>query len=112
MKKIIPLLFLIFILTSCSQKSNENVMNDIAMGNEEIMPVARQQLKSSAPPPAPPTETKEVVKKKIIKDGRLGLKVQDINSAKAGIDALVKNYEGYRKNTKDFFVDFTASAFL
>jgi hypothetical protein len=109
MKKIIPLLFLICILTSCSQKSNEKVMNDVAMGNEEIMPVARQQLKSPAPPPAPPIETKEVVKKKIIKDGRLGLKVQDIKSAKAGVDALVKNHEGYYANENFNNTDFELS---
>lgn len=51
-------------------------------------------------PPPPPVKKQEVIKKKIIKDGRLGLKVDDIEKAKAQIDTLVKAYDGYYSNER------------
>lgn len=100
MKKILPLIMLIIIIVSCSQKREEAAMNDMAMVEEKAaMPLTRQQLESPAPPQEPtPVEVREVVKKKIIKDGRLGIEVKDIQTAKARIDEMVKSHEAYYAN--------------
>jgi PBP1b-binding outer membrane lipoprotein LpoB len=100
MKKILPLIMLIIIIISCSQKREEAAMNDMAMVEEKAaMPLTRQQLESPAPPQEPtPVEVREVVKKKIIKDGRLGIEVKDIQTAKARIDEMVKSHEAYYAN--------------
>jgi len=65
---------------------------------EEIMPITRQQEIAPPPPPIPPVNNKEVVKKKIIKDGRIGLKVTDLELTKARVDSLVKRHDAYYSN--------------
>jgi hypothetical protein len=109
MKKILSFLALILILAACSGKEDEQVISDTFAGNEEIVPMTRQQFKSPAPPPASPVETREVIKKKIIKDGRLGIKVQDIGKAKSHTDELVKKYDGYYANENFNNSDFELS---
>ncbi|MDD4144815.1 MAG: DUF4349 domain-containing protein [Prolixibacteraceae bacterium] len=110
MKKIIPLLVLILIIQSCTQNQDGKVMDEIAGGQEEIMPLARKQLNSPPPPrEIPLADTKEVVKKRIIKDGRLGLKVPDLENAKSRVDELVKNHDGYYANENFNNSDFESS---
>jgi len=95
MKKIIQLLFISLLAASCHQKPSLEGYNGADMFLEqEIAPVTRQESVS----PAPPLKTKEVVKKKIIKDGRIGLKVTDLELTKARIDSLVKKYDSYYSN--------------
>ncbi len=98
MKKTLPFLALLLIMAACSRTGDEQLMSDTYAGNEEIAPMTRQQLKSPAPPSPTPVEHREVIKKKIIKDGRLGIKVQDLGSAKKSVDELVKKYDGYYAN--------------
>jgi hypothetical protein len=54
-------------------------------------------------------ETTEVNKKKIIKDGRLGIKVTELEKTKSRIDTLVKNNGGYYANENFNNTDYEAS---
>ncbi len=94
MYRILPIWIFVVLISSCNQNQNDAVMYDIAEVNEEIIPVTRQ---SQSPPPAPPDiiEKQEVIKKKIIKDGRLGIRVAELENAKFRIDTLLKNQGGY-----------------
>jgi len=97
MKKIIALLDLTVIIISCQQKQANEVMLDMA-GVEEEMNSAVRQAPDVPAPPAPPVEKpeiQEVNKKKIIKDGRMGLKVTDLEKTKTRIDTLVRSFGGY-----------------
>lgn len=97
MKKIIALLALTVLIISCQQKQANEVMLDMA-GVEEEMNSAVRQAPDVPAPPAPPVEKpeiQEVNKKKIIKDGRMGLKVTDLEKTKTRIDTLVRSFGGY-----------------
>ncbi len=101
MKKSIYLILLsIAMLTACHQKqsySETAAFADMAM-EEEIMPITRQQEVAPPPPPTPPLKSQDVVKKKIIKDGRIGLKVADLKITKVRVDSLVKIHDAYYSN--------------
>lgn len=97
-KNIISLFFLVVLIQSCGEASYDKNANDfVGAVEEEIVPVA---MPHDVAPPPPPVKKQEVIKKKIIKDGRLGLKVDDIEKAKAQIDTLVKAYDGYYSNER------------
>jgi hypothetical protein len=96
MRKILTL-FVLAILISCNQKQAEN--DSYALGNveEEMIPVTRETA-DIPPPPIAKIEKQEEVRKKIIKDGRLGLLVSELEKTKSRIDILVKNNGGYYAN--------------
>ena len=97
MNKIFPIWILAIMISSCHQKQDEKVMYDMAVFEEETSPISRQASKA---PPAPfdIIEQQEVIKKKIIKDGRLGIEVKELQGAKDNVDSLVKKHEGYYSN--------------
>ncbi len=68
--------------------------------DEEIIPIKRQQDIKHTVPPLPPEAITNVVKKKIIKDGRIGIEVKHLEKAKIQIDSLVKELGGYYANEK------------
>ena len=94
MKKIILILILSTLITSCRQNQNDKDSYAVADMEESMIPTAKQA--SNIPPP--PLEKQEVIKKKIIKDGRLGLKVTELEKTKVRIDTLIKGYGGYYAN--------------
>lgn len=99
MKHTIFILFIAFLLGSCHQSPSDKadfIADDLMM--EEMIPITRQEL--SSPPPLPPRETKEVIKKKIIKDGRIGIEVDNLEQTKKQIDSLVVKYGGYYANER------------
>ena len=75
---------------------------------DEVAEVKNDEMMKSqeeiTPPPALHSSIKkrdvaaEVIKKKIIKDGRLGLQVKNLQSAKKDIDSLLKSMDGYYAN--------------
>jgi hypothetical protein len=67
-------------------------------GVEEEMNSAVRQAPDAAPAPVEKPEMQEVNKKKIIKDGRIGLKVTDLEKTKTRIDTLVRSFGGYYAN--------------
>lgn len=101
MKHTISILIIAFLISSCHQnQSDKAYIADDMMMEEEIIPITRQELNSPPPPPLPPTETKEVIKKKIIKDGRIGIEVQELERTKTQVDSLIFNLGGYYANER------------
>ncbi|MDD4972531.1 MAG: DUF4349 domain-containing protein [Paludibacter sp.] len=75
-------------------KSNEEINGkDIADVKEGITQEVTHKIKVE-----PEKVRPEVINKKIIKDGRLGLQVDNLESAKQKIDSLVKSAGGYYAN--------------
>jgi len=104
MKTSLYILLLSALLTSCHQKpttvlgfsGNGSKMADIAL--EEEIPITRQEKVNPPAPPLSQTPAENAVqqqKKKIIKDGRIGLKVEELEKAKRRIDSLVQKWDGY-----------------
>ena len=93
MQKIVVLIIVIFFAGSCQrQEGGAYNMADQKM-EDEMIPVTRQ---ASEVPPAPEEIIeKTAVTKKIIKDGRMGIQVSDLDQSKVVIESLVKKHEGY-----------------
>ena len=87
-----------FLIASCHQKQTDNASYAVDDMDEEMMPVTRRQSPNAPPPPIDRIENQEVIKKKIIKDGRLGLRVSELEKTKLRIDTLIKNHGGYYAN--------------
>lgn len=80
MKKSLYLLLVVLIAISCSHKQEEF--------NTEVTTFSKLSK-------AEVKETSDINKKKIIKDGRLGLQANNLQDAKKQIDSLVKKVDGY-----------------
>jgi flagellar biosynthesis chaperone FliJ len=107
MKRIIGLIVFIFLAASCQrQESGVLHMSDQQIDNEMI-PITRQA--SEAPPAPEETIEKTAVSKKIIKDGRMGIQVSDLDQAKALIESLVKKHDGYYANESFSNTDYESS---
>lgn len=98
MKNIFSIIILTFLLVACNQKQNDKVSYALADMEEEIIPITREQEIKPPPPPLPTAEIQDVIKKKIIKDGRIGIQVDNLENSKSHIDTLVKNHGGYYDN--------------
>jgi hypothetical protein len=97
MKKILFLFFSAILIVSCQQKQADKASGSLAGMEAEMIPMTRQS--ADAPfPPIEKIEKQEVIKKRIIKDGRLGLKVSELEKTKLRIDTLIKNHGGYYAN--------------
>jgi len=85
MKQIIRLIIISFLIVSCAPKAAESygVTTMSAPTKKEVS----QTLKK--------TTESDVIKKKIIKDGKLGIKVSSLKASKTNIDTLVRNLGGY-----------------
>ncbi|MFV0376836.1 MAG: DUF4349 domain-containing protein [Mangrovibacterium sp.] len=97
MRTILTFILFSFLLASCQQKQSAEASYSVADIAEEIQiaPITRQQAVEPASPPLPPVNTPSVVKKKIIKDARIGMQVDKLEKAKLRIDSLVKNQAAY-----------------
>lgn len=111
MKHTIFILIIAILISSCHLNQSDKeafIANDMMM-DEEIIPLTSQQRHSS--PPLSPIETKEVIKKKIIKDGRIGIEVQELEQTKAQIDSVILKFGGYyaneRLNNTDWEISFS-----
>ncbi len=93
MKQILGLIFLTIAITACHNSSRELATEDMAGINEEIIPITRPR--ANIPPPIDKIEKEETDKKKIIKDGRMGIQVSELENTKTQIDTLVKMYSAY-----------------
>ena len=113
MKKIIWAFVLPLVLLACSPKSadDKNRYNEVTVLSKMATPEAKSSYVAEEEEAVydvieQPTEQKvtadkivpQVIKKKIIKDGRLGLQVTDLPTAKKQIDSLVKVLGGYYAN--------------
>ena len=97
MKK--PLFLLVFaLIISCQEQHNDNsgyAFDAESQRQITSTPISLQKTSNSS---LVPVEQQEVVKKRIIKDGRLGIQVNEIEIAKTRIDTLVKKFSGYYSN--------------
>jgi hypothetical protein len=113
MKHAIFILIITFLVSSCNQSPSDKTayIADDIMTEEDIIPVTRQYLINPPAPPLPPLKTEEVVKKKIIKDGRIGIEVQELERIKAHVDSLIVKFGGYyaneRLNNTDWEISYT-----
>ena len=113
MKRIIWAFVLPLVLLACSPKSadDKNRYNEVTVLSKMATPEAKSSYVAEEEEAVydvieQPTEQKvtadkivpQVIKKKIIKDGRLGLQVTDLPTAKKQIDSLVKALGGYYAN--------------
>jgi len=92
---------LLLIIVSCNQNTKES--SGAYLADEFAMePRAMQEdlilEKSSIPTDAVNEVVNETSEKKIIKDGNMGIKVDDLENAKSKVDTLLKKYNGYYAN--------------
>lgn len=96
MRKILLIMILTILITSCHQKQTDEASYAVA-DIAELAPITRET--PNAPPlPIDIIEKQEVIKKKIIKDGRLGLRVTELENTKSRIDSVIKLHGGYYAN--------------
>lgn len=105
----ITLLVALLFLMACNQKQSDNVAD--ASMEEETMLVERRSYNESAPP-IDAIAKQEVTKKKIIKDGRLGLRVSDLESTKVRVDTIMHHHGGYYASEKLINSDWETSYHL
>lgn len=110
MKRILSILFFSILITSCHQKQPDIVADAVAEMNMEMIPATQQA--PNAPPLIDKIEKQEVIKKKIIKDGSLGLRVSELEKTKRWIDSLIRNHGGYAANESFNNTDFESSFIL
>jgi len=88
MKQLVRIILIAFLVASCAPKSAEQI--DAMMLSKIDKKEASQPLKNTA--------ESDVIKKKIIKDGRLGMDVKNLSASKTNIDTIVRNLGGYYDN--------------
>lgn len=89
MKQLVRIIFIAFLVASCAPKSAE-FSNEVLMKSESDKKEASPILKNTA--------VSDVIKKKIIKDGRLGMDVKNLSASKTNIDTIVRKLGGYYDN--------------
>jgi len=101
MKYAIFILITASLISSCHQSQSDKAtyIADAMMMEEEKIPNTRQSS-NAPPPPIDNIKKQEVIKKKIIKDGRLGLQVSELENSKFRTDTLIKFHGGYYANER------------
>ncbi|WP_075590044.1 DUF4349 domain-containing protein [Labilibacter marinus] len=99
MKNILFVLSTCILLASCHQQkmADESLQLADMAYEEETVPITRQAMEVPEPP-LPAVKNNPVVKKKIIKDGRVGIEVEELDKSKAQVDSLVKMFNAYYAN--------------
>lgn len=94
MKQFIRLFIISFLAVSCAPKASESA--GITMKTDSVsVTVDETQENDNSSKSTENVKQTEIVKKKIIKDGRLGIKVKELQKAKTSIDTLVRKFGGY-----------------
>ncbi len=95
-RNILSLLIVTLLTISCNQQQSDQFA-ELATEEETILGELSQK---SSPPSIDQNGTQEVTKKKIIKDGRVGMRVSDLVNTISRIDTLINHYVGYYANEK------------
>lgn len=111
-KKCLYLGLLIISMLACNGNSSESsgYQSDVVSLDKRSIPASAQENFSNSLSSA--VENELVDKKKIIKDGRLGIEVQDLDKAKSTVDSLVKKSGGYYANERLVNSDFETAYHL
>ncbi|MBK8806995.1 MAG: DUF4349 domain-containing protein [Bacteroidales bacterium] len=96
MRKYISILILAILISSCHSKQAENESYDVTKKEEAVNSASQQS--AIEPSPIDKIDKQEPRRKKIIKDGRLGIRVTELEKTKLRIDSLVKNHGAYYAN--------------
>jgi hypothetical protein len=108
MKKILSIFILTILIASCNQNQTDKGAYALAGIEEEMIPIARQSSESPILP-MDKIEKPELINKKIIKDGRIGLRVEKLVDTKMRLDTLVKSHRGYYANESFINTDWESS---
>ena len=92
MKQLIRLFIITFLAVSCAPKASESAGITMKTDSTSVTVDETQENDNSSQSTGKQTE---IVKKKIIKDGRMGIKVKELQKAKTSIDTLVRKFGGY-----------------
>ncbi|MCP5062174.1 MAG: DUF4349 domain-containing protein [Ignavibacteriae bacterium] len=103
MKQIIFSLIILIAVFSCKQKEENLAFSSLAI-EEEIIPITRQQSHVTDE-----IKKEKIDKKKIIKDGRLSIRVFELKKTKNKIDTLISKYGGYYAKEEFYNSDFESS---
>lgn len=103
MKRSFFIIFLMSLWSACGSSTDKALYEHGAV-NEEMIPITRMSGSSLQPPLEPlPSDT---IVKKIIKDGEVALKVEDVHKAKLHIDTLIGQFGGhYAKESLNNYED-------
>ena len=97
-KKVLPLIFILLAM-ACNQQKAEYVLPEEDNLQYDMAQVSGNAMMTPPPPPPSPVQkTEQVNKKKIIRDGELNIRVQNLEMAKKRIDTLTQSYQGYYAN--------------
>jgi nitrate reductase NapE component len=108
------LILVIPLIISCG-KSGESNSGSIPMAEYDAISKKTEEVQNSGNPDLNVLEEKGTdqtsvnSKKKIIKDGRMGLRVKNLENSKQKIDALIKKYNGYVANENFNNTDYESS---
>lgn len=106
MKKFIKLTIIAFLVISCAPKAAESASEEYGMSTLD----ATLNEEESVDATVKKIDEPDLVMKKIIKDGRLGIKVSKLKEAKMNVDTLVRNMGGYYDkeslNNNDYSIEY------
>lgn len=106
MKQLIRLTIIAFLVISCAPKAAESASEEYGMTTLD----ATLNEEKSVDATVKKIDEPDLVIKKIIKDGRLGIKVGKLKEAKMNIDTLVRNMGGYYDkeslNNNDYSIEY------
>jgi len=106
MKQLIRLTIIAFLVISCAPKAAESASEEYGMTTLD----ATLNEEESVDATVKKIDEPDLVMKKIIKDGRLGIKVGKLKEAKMNIDTLVRNMGGYYDkeslNNNDYSIEY------
>lgn len=97
MRNTVLLLISVFLITACHRSASDQ-SRLLGVDKTEMVPVTRQSTESPPPPPADTDLKNETHNKMIIKDGEMGLKVDDLEQSRININTLVASHNGYFAN--------------
>ena len=95
MRNIVSIILVVLLIISCQQKQSDNLAN-MTIAEETV--IADQQTQNDSSPSIDKIDNQDVTKKKIIKDGRLGIQVTELENTKSRIDTLIIRHGGYYAN--------------
>jgi hypothetical protein len=96
------------LMASCHQNNSDQASYAVAEMDQEMISESRQS--ADAPlPPMDKIESQDVIKKIIIKDGSIGLRVSELEKAKWRMDTLIKSHGGYYANERFQNTDWESS---
>ena len=111
MKQIVFTLVLLALFSACGQNHKVRNASEVAVTPQEInaAPTKMDMSVQFQKEMAPPEQSTLLIKKKIIKNGRMGLRVVELFKTKTHIDSLVKRFSGYYANESFSNSDYESS---